>query len=111
MGMQSYRTGGTRQFEGRLQEEWVLFKGGVYQPPTEWHDAASPQEPADKPGAWVLVPVEPTPEMIATAKRVWEGSWAWCVEEYRAMLAARPAPPQWQDISTEPADGSRIWIS
>lgn len=44
------------------------------------------------PKDWKLVPVEPTPEMLAAT------SWPGCAEtDYRHMLAAAPTPPVQQD--------------
>lgn len=42
---------------------------------------------------WRLVPVEPTPEMLAIVGTAWRRDLAW---NYRAMLAAAPPPPQSQ---------------
>ena len=48
---------------------------------------------ADKLAAgWVLVPGEPTPEMMQAAHAVGVGKVNWLAETYQAMIAAAPKP-------------------
>lgn len=62
-----------------------------------WHRAPLYAAPQPRPG-WVLVPEEPTPEMVAaalTSDRVdWIGHYEMPQSIYRAMLAARPQPKE-----------------
>lgn len=48
---------------------------------------------------WKLVPVEPTPEMIASAEKQWMVGSAidMASREYKAMLEAAPQPPALTD--------------
>lgn len=53
-----------------------------------------PPAPAGSVGEWVLVPREPTKEMIdAGLKRNRQNPHPWCPAVYRAMIAASPTPP------------------
>lgn len=63
-------------------------------------DAASPfhgiqvvLNPHLPPDAWVLVPREPTPEMVAAGVKAGFAERPWWLATYRAMINAAPGPP------------------
>jgi len=66
---------------------------------------------------WKMVPVEPTPEMVAAMAKAWQDAVAAddpdeCVAEYRAAMSAAPAPPpHWTPVAAGlPALGMPVWL-
>lgn len=83
-------------------------------------ERALAQAPAAVPDGCVVVPREPTPEMLAVGEdqdwMAFETTDIYIGKVYRAMLAAAPVPPaaathagrEWQPIATAPKDGTPI---
>jgi len=69
---------------------------------------------AGEPDGWVMVPVEPTPEMQRAGVLAYFGG---CHDKndfddaYRAMLAAAPKPPEAQHLATSDPEGHRQAIA
>lgn len=66
--------------------------------------------PASAPEGYVLVPVEPTEEMLQAGRMQYE-KWGSVHAGYKAMLAAAPTPPstEWIDVSKQlPTNGDEV---
>jgi hypothetical protein len=80
----------------------------------EWIDVNIPAAPAPAtPPGYVLVPVEPTPEMVLSAAKAWEGErglYSAFTAALRAGIAAAPVPAvhnPWADDSVQEADAEK----
>jgi len=62
---------------------------------------------------WKMVPVEPTPEMVAAMAKAWQDAVAAddpdeCIAEYRAAMEAAPAPPH-MSMTADEARSFQNW--